>query len=154
MKRITIVLCLLIHFVYGQENKYLDSLLKAKSNFKLKINTLNDSIKNIDLAIATYKSKQLLKNISDSLITSTCKGNAKLKSNPTVTADIISIIKDGTRIIILDYIDNYFGVCTDSVCGYLNEMWVNKNEKIYDYMRLKEKEEAERDKLIEERKLL
>ncbi len=155
MKRFFIILLLLINIAYGQEDKYIDSLLQIKTKLRLKLGLLNDTLKNIDLAIYSYKAKQILKNVSDSSLVTTCRGdNAKLKANPTVVADIIATLKAGTQVIILDYVDDYFGVCVDSICGYINEMWLDKNDKIFDFMRLKEKEAVDRQRMIEERKTL
>jgi len=79
--------------------------------------------------------------------------NAKLKKAPDVMGEIILTLEKGEKIIILDYVDDFFGVCVNSVCGYMHETWILKNGKLDEFTRLKIQEKKELNKLDYERKV-
>ena len=43
----------------------------------------------------------------------------------------------------MDYKDGYFAVCADSICGYMNDFWIKKDDKINEFIETKETEEKE-----------
>jgi len=56
------------------------------------------------------------------------------------------------EVIVLDYIDGYFGICAGSVCGYTNEMWLNKTDEIKTFISLKKKQRRELKALADAKK--
>lgn len=114
---------------------------------------LNDSIKIIDLEINAIKSIEIQKMITNSTLKATVQKGAKLKKNPDVFSELIIVLLEDKEVTILDYFDGYFGVCTDSICGYMSGLWINQNNKINEFIRLKEDEKKELERLENEQKI-
>jgi len=136
----------------AQENT-ISELENIKKEILHQINILNDSIKRIDYEINAIKSNEIQKMITDSTLKSTVRKGAKLKKNPDVYGELITVLSEDKEVAILDYIDGYFGVCTDSICGYMSDLWINKNDKINEFIRQKEEEKKEFERLENEQKL-
>lgn len=140
--------------VYGQKNlgnvKQLEDL---KKNIQFQILILNDSILKIDFQINAIKFQNISKSISDSTITAFVKKGAKLKKSPDVLAELVTTLTEDKKVIILDYQNEFFGVCADSICGYMNQLWINKTPEIREFVQLKENEQKELDRINSERKI-
>jgi len=67
--------------------------------------------------------------------------------------DIIYTFKKDTEVLILDYHDEYFGICFDSICGYVNELWIKRNQKVTDLISLRQQEAKELERIKEENKI-
>lgn len=131
----------------------INQLEKRRKGFSEKINSLKDSISSIDKKIDIIKYKEILKTVKDSTITAIVSKNGKLRNNPYPMGDIIYTFEEDTEVLILDYHQEYFGVCVNSVCGYVNELWVKKNPKLLELVYVKLKEEENLAKIKEENKL-
>lgn len=142
MKITTIIILLFYLNVFSQE-KEISELENLKFELIGKINKLNDSLKKIDKQINFIKSRDIKNLATDSLLTTTARKDAYIKKTPDVLGEIISKLDESKKIVIMDYIDGYFGICTDSICGYMSEMWIQKNDKIYDFIKVKNKEQEE-----------
>ncbi|NBW72272.1 MAG: hypothetical protein EBR24_05750 [Flavobacteriia bacterium] len=136
----------------GQENN-ISELENKKKEIINQINILNDSIKIIDLEINAIKSIEIQKMITNSTLKATVQKGAKLKKNPDVFSELIIVLLEDKEVTILDYFDGYFGVCTDSICGYMSGLWINQNNKINEFIRLKEDEKKELERLENEQKI-
>jgi len=134
-------------------NNEINQLEKKRKGFSEKINSLKDSIASIDKKIDIIKYKEILKTVKDSTITAIVSKNGKLRNNPYPMGDIIYTFEEDTEVLILDYHQEYFGVCVNSVCGYVNELWVKKNPKLLELVYVKLKEEENLAKIKEENKL-
>lgn len=119
-----------------------DSILKVKAVLKVKELKRVDSIKRI-----------ITKYAEDSLLTSVAKSNSKLKDKPKIYADIIETYNNKKEYIILDYINGFFKVSTDSKHGFVSEMYFNqKSVLLKEFIRVKDieyKEEYRKEKLRE-----
>ena len=104
-------------------------LESSKKQISDRIILLNDSIRKIDLKINALKSKEFQKIISDSSLVAVAKKNAKIKKAPEVMGEIILTLGEDKKVVILDYHNEFFGVCVDSICGYMSEIWIIGNEK-------------------------
>ncbi|MNF94551.1 hypothetical protein D3C84_772640 [compost metagenome] len=154
MKKILLFL-FFYSFILNAQNidNEINQLEKKRKGFSEKINSLNDSIANIDKKINVIKSKEILKTVKDSTLTAIVSKNAKLRKRPYVMDDIIYTFEEDTEVLILDYHKEYFGVCINSVCGYVNELWVKKNSKVADLVYVTLKKEEELAKIKEENKV-
>lgn len=134
-------------------NNEITQLEKSRKGFVDKIDSLKDSIAQIDKKINLIKSKEILKAVKDSTLTAIVSKDAKLRKRPFPMDDIIYAFKEDKEVLILDYQDEYFGVCVDEVCGYVNELWVKRNQKVNDLINIRIKEKKELEKIKEENKL-
>ena len=66
---------------------------------------------------------------------------------------IITKLTEKKQVTLLDYFDGYFGVCTDSICGYMSELWIEKDKKIHEFIKVKKQEQKELERLEYENKL-
>ncbi|MCF8714479.1 hypothetical protein JM658_06500 [Joostella atrarenae] len=152
MRIITLIILLVSLNVLSQEREISD-LEKLKQDLTTDINKLNDSLKKVEIQIAVLKSKEIKKMVSDSSLVSTAREGAYIKKSSNVMGEIITKLTEKKEVILLDYFDGYFGVCTDSICGYMSEMWIEKNEKIYEFIKVKKQEQKELKRLEYENKL-
>ena len=153
MKNLVFLILIFSSFMFlGQENN-ISELENKKKEIINQINILNDSIKIIDLEINAIKSIEIQKMITNSTLKATVQKGAKLKKNPDVFSELIIVLLEDKEVTILDYFDGYFGVCTDSICGYMSGLWINQNNKINEFIRLKEDEKKELERLENEQKI-
>ena len=154
MKKIFILIFLTSSLARAQE--YVEQIKKlenSKKQISEKIILLNDSIKKIELKINTLKSKDFQKTISDSSLVAVARKNAKIKKTPNILGEIILTLGEDKKVIILDYHNDFFGVCVDSICGYMSEVWIIANEKTREFVKIKRQQEKEIERLKDERKL-
>jgi hypothetical protein len=90
--------------------------------------------------------------ISDSTLKATVKKGAKLKKTAHPVGEIITTLLEDKEVIILDYSNGYFGVCTDSICGYMSDLWIKKNDEISEFVKSKETEVRALKRLEREQK--
>jgi hypothetical protein len=131
----------------------LTKLEKQKIEVLNQIKILTDSVKGIDLKINIIKSQEIRKMINDSTLNATVSSGAKLKKSPNPLGELITVLTEDKKVIILDYKDGYFGVCTESICGYMSDVWIKRNDKINSFIQTKIAEEKELKRLETERKL-
>ena len=128
-------------------------LENIKSNYLKNITALTDSINKIDLQIQMVKSRETLSAIKDSSITAIAIKFGKLKKKPEVTSEILYELQKDEKVIILDYKDEFFGVCVNKICGYMNEMWITKTERVTNFIEFKNNEKEKLKILNYERKI-
>lgn len=129
-----------------QDISKIDVLEKRKVELEAKINLLKDSLSDIVLSIASIKLEDAIGAVKQSGIDTYCKDLAKLKDQPHPLGNQIFEVKTRRQIIVLDYIDGYFGVKVDTIFGYMNEIWIEKDSAIMNFVILKN---AERKKQVE-----
>ena len=132
---LTYLTFLIITFSYSQTDGKINDLEKQKSKIELKIKNLTDSVGKIDFKIAELKSKEFLDKIKSSSLTAIARNGAKLKNDPNVLAGIITTFSENEKVIILGYKNGYFEVCQGSICGYINEIWIKKNNSISEFIK-------------------
>ncbi len=120
---------------YSQTNNEIVELENKKEKFELDVQILTDSIKRIDLKIAQLKSKRFTEKIRDSSLTTIARKGAKLKGDSNVFADIIIVFKEDKEVIILDYKEGYYEICQGSLCGYMSEIWLKKNNSTSEFIK-------------------
>ncbi len=137
------------NFLQAQSKEELIRLKATKNRLLLNKKLIEDSLVNIESKISNYNLSLLNDTAKTSKIENIgfCKSEAKLKLNPMPLSDILLIIPKGTFVKILDYIDGYFGVCYNGKCGYLSEIYIEENEILSDYVKLKENQKEELKKL-------
>lgn len=147
MKKILLLMIFISSFTSAQNNNDEINLLVKKINkFNTSILSLKDSIKNIELNIEKLKSRDVLKSIKDSSIVTIALKDGSLKKAPLVGGDIILTLQKDSEVLVTDYIDGYFNVCVESVCGFINELWIKEN---YAVNKLKELKIIKKEKLLE-----
>ncbi len=152
MKIIAIIILFSSINLFSQETE-ISELQKLKQSLTSELGKLNDSLKKVNIQIAALKSKEIIKTVSDSSLISTARKGAYIKKSSNVLGEIITKLTEEKQVVLLDYFEGFFGICTDSVCGYMNEMWIDKNEEIYEFIKVKEQELKELKKLEDENKL-
>jgi hypothetical protein len=144
MRKLIIIFTFFPVLVYSQS---LEKLEKERERIAKQIIVMQDSLKKIDLAIHNIKSVEILSQSKDSSIIAFALLNAKLKKNPTVMSEIILEIPFKRKVVVLDYDQNFFGVCVDSICGYMNELWLVPTKQTDDLKKLKIQQKNELKKL-------
>ncbi|MCH7784398.1 MAG: hypothetical protein IIB06_03130 [Bacteroidetes bacterium] len=138
---------------FAQQNEISD-LENKKKEILSQIKILNDSIKKIELQINAIKLKEIQKMISNSTLKAIVLKGAKLKKTASPWGELITSLSEDKEVIILDYNDSYFRVCVGSICGFMSDVWIKKDDKIYKFIRLKEAEDAVERELKRELKRL
>lgn len=153
MKKLILILLIQSTLLNAQNSIKIENLEKQKNALKENIVKLNDSIKKIDLIISKLNSEEFLSQIKDSSITATAIKNASLRIKPSVTDDVIMTLSENKKVMVLDYYNGYFGVCVDSICGYMSDVWIQRDEKVNKLMQIRIQEKEELEKLKEEQKI-
>ena len=149
MKKLIFLFLLLTSSIVLSQNIEISILENLKKELSSEIIVLNDSIKKIELQINAIKSKEIQQMISDSTLRAIARKNARLKNKDY---EQISALIEDKEIIILDYGNDYFSVCIDSICGIMHEVWINKNDKIRKFIKAKDDEQKALKKLVREQK--
>jgi hypothetical protein len=124
----------------------IDSLTKIQSKLISQISILNDSIASIERQKEAIKSIEYKKQFNALVgIKVTIRKDKVLKKSPDVLSDDVGNVRAGQIVVIKDYSYGYCGVCSDSVCGYINEMWIEKDSIFKSYLKFQD-EEIERKK--------
>jgi hypothetical protein len=154
MKKVIFLIFTFSIVVNGQTKKdsinYYETL---KKTLESKVLTLKDSIQKIELKIRIIKSVEIQKSVSDSSLIGITEKGAKLKKKPEIHGDILIEFSEPKKVIILDYHDDFFGVCVDSICGYMNKMWIEKNKQIDAFVKMKIEQEIQLIQIDKERKI-
>jgi len=153
MKTLFSILCLFSANILSAQNERVQELEKQKIVIAEKIEILKDSINKLDSEINKIKSNEIKKMISDSSIIATTTNGAKLKSIPDPFAKPIIVLQKNTTVILIDYYDGYFGVCADTVCGYLSDVWIQRTKEVQNLINIKEKQQRELKLLTNEQYL-
>lgn len=150
MKKLLIFVLLVSQFSLLAQNENVKELEEKQTLIESRIVLLEDSLKEIKKQINHLKSINIRQLAKDSTLIGVVYKNAKLKEQPKPLGELISTLVEGDTVFILDYTDHYFGVCSDNYCGYMNEMWVKKNDEIWQFIKVKKREARELEKLKEE----
>ncbi|QNK78082.1 hypothetical protein H7F37_03080 [Winogradskyella sp. PAMC22761] len=153
MKKTIFLIIIFISIKSFAQQAGITELENQKTKVLNQIKILTDSVKNIELEIIAIKSKEIQKMVNDSTLKATVRRGAKLKKSASPVGELIGILTEDKEVVILDYKDGYFGVCTDSICGYMSDLWINKNDKINEFINTKETEEKELKRLETEYRL-
>jgi predicted nuclease with TOPRIM domain len=150
MKNILLLGFLISTFSSFAQDDELNKLKENKSLLESKIESLEDSLKVVKQEINKLESENIRQLAQDSTLIGIVKNNAKLKEEPSPLGDLIATLNEEDTVYILDYTDNYFGVCSENYCGYMNELWIKKNNQISQFIKVKNTEAYELEKLKEE----
>lgn len=132
MKQIIFFLSFLLStFIFSQENEQIEGLEHQKHQLKLKIKIFQDSLEQINIRIAEIESEEFLKKINDSTLTAIAKKGAKLIKSQHPLSEILIVLETDSEVVLLDYDNSYgfFKVCSNTFCGFMNEIWIKSNEK-------------------------
>lgn len=140
MKKSIFLMIFLVSTFGSLEAQNLDSLRKAKVRMTNCVSLINDSIKNIDAQITVLETKLVIKKYKESTLKVVCRKEAKLRNNPDPLSSISATLPAGSIVTIIDYLDGYLGVCSDTLCGYLNDIWINPTEESNRFIAIKKEE--------------
>ena len=124
----------------AQEKDQIEDLKRSKTELKLRIIAIEDSIKAIDIKISEAKSLEFRNRIKDSSLIAYTRKGAKLKRGPSPSDEIIKIFEENTKVIIIDYKDGYFSVCINLYCGFMSEVWIKMTDLTSEFLSLKKNE--------------
>ena len=146
MKKILMFVIFISGFMSAQNNNDEINLLVKKINkYNTNILSLKDSIKKIELDIEKIKSKEVLKTSNNSPIVAIALKDGSLKKTPSVGGEEILTLDKESEILVTDYMNGFYKVCVNSVCGYMNELWIKKN---YEVNKLRDLKIIEKEKLL------
>ena len=135
----------------AQDNKELERLLQLKELVSKEIIQLQDSVKKIEAEIKSIEYDNALRLISDSAITTMSKGRAIIRRTPSPSEKPLVVLDKPTKLILLDFVDGYFGVLADSIYGYISDMWIEQDERIKKFLEAKRLESEKLSQLAQER---
>lgn len=142
------------HLCFGQQNSLeIQKIKKTKNMIENRISSLQDSVLSLNLKIEALEKASLKELIKDSSLVSYCLAGAKLRGSTNILDKVIQTFNNNEKIIILDYSFGYFGVFVDNQFGYMNEIWVAKNENIKKYIEIKQKEEERLKEIARQRNI-
>lgn len=134
MKKIILIFFLIFFKVCYSQVQEVDKLIELKKGLVKKNQVILDSIKTIDLEIDKITAKEKLIKIKDSLFVATILKSGKILKKPSHFSDVILNISEDLKVLLFDYSNGFFGVCTDSVCGYVDGIWVKTTPKLISFM--------------------
>ena len=145
MRKVFMFLFLTSSLIRGQEStETIDKLENSKKEILSKMNLSKDSIRKIDLIINRLQFENFQKITSDSTVVAVAIKNGKIKKTPDVMGEVILTLEEDKKIIIKDYHNDYFSVCTDSICGYMSYNWIRGNElELSKFIRTKKLRDSE-----------
>ncbi|MFV8332301.1 hypothetical protein [Flavobacterium sp. GSP14] len=161
MKKIyLLVLAFISFFVSSQNNNQeINSLIDKINKHNGKILSLKDSVKLIELEIQKIKSKKVLTLSKSSQLSAIAVKDGSLKKLPLLGSDEIFTLSSDTEILVTDYVNGYYKVCINSICGFMNEVWLKSNREIDNLKEIRtiEKENIlalkEQQRIIQQKKI-
>lgn len=126
-------ICCAMTFIKAQSESLSDLQLK-KVDFQKRIKSLGDSIIITDKKIAKLNSKKALSEVQNIKIEALIVSGGKIKDAPTPVANIIETLAEERKVFILDYVDEYFKVCDEQLCGYVSTLWIASSPEIVRYI--------------------
>lgn len=150
--------------VIDERKRKKDSIIKMKLLIEKRKDSIEESKRIAELneikRIDSIK-PNILEYAADSLLTFTARSGASIKVHPEPSSKIIESFYYETKVVVLDYVNNYFKVCADNKCGYLSEIFWRKkinskteNELVSEFINIKTREESEKNHTEEEDRLL
>lgn len=151
-------------FVFSQNKDLINDYSNKKIKIEKKISVLQDSIKFINEQIDKLNRDKIINENKNITTKTTIKENAKIRETNSPLANIIFTAKKEENVLVLDYDSDYFKVCLDNICGYVNSLWIKKNEDmekmiivknaILENIRIKAQKEEEKRSIAEKQKLI
>ena len=123
------------------QKKEVSILENQKEEIQNKINSLKDSLVDIENKIEKIKSKEFSKVVNKTAVTKVkIRSGSSLFEKPTAFSEKIIEFDKDMQVSVFDYKNNYFKVCAGSYCGYVNSVWVESNPEIDRFVRIKKSE--------------
>ncbi|CAL2081653.1 hypothetical protein [Tenacibaculum sp. 190524A05c] len=119
----------------SQVDQDLKKLRIKREQLEKKILELNKSLNDVEKEIRFHEANLLRKKLKDSLITTTIRSGGKIKDGPHPLAKILKKLSEKRKVVVVSYENDYFKVCLEDMCGYINEMWVSQNQSTKDLIR-------------------
>lgn len=126
--------CGLATFNIKAQSTNLIDLVAKRERFQFQIKSLNDSLSVIDRKIASVNSTLEFSQMPNVKIEAVISKRGKIKDAPSPLANEIKVFADEKKIIILDYVDEYFKVCDGDVCGFASTLWIVNSPEIEQYV--------------------
>tara|TARA_Y100000815_G_scaffold261174_1_gene273313 strand:+ start:128 stop:730 length:603 start_codon:yes stop_codon:yes gene_type:complete len=141
MKSIFIYSFFLITTLYSaQAEEQIKHLLSERKKLEVVQSRILDSINQIDLKIQKIKSSEIKQKIKDSSLVAYLRISTKIKDEPTALGKPLATLPANSEVIILDYSEGYYQICSDLICGYINEIWVIPSQDLRRYVDIKKGE--------------
>ena len=133
MKKIILLTSIIIVFLPSalfSQSSELSDLKMIKEELTLQKKAITDSIKAIDTRIAYLKSKdQDIVPEGKNYIAAKVRIEAKIKNKPDALGVVLGFVGEGQTVKLYEYFGNgYWSVTCDSISGYTNDMYINKNK--------------------------
>lgn len=135
---------------------YQDSINLVNDYHQNKMATYKDTIKSLQHRINTLIAEEGSNDDSDTLLIGIVKYGAIIKEKPESLSDILFEFDEFDKLVLLDYNNEYFKVCKDSICGYISQVWMEPSNEIDAYISAKKTElqEIENQKTKEDANIL
>lgn len=128
---LSFVVCSIIN-IAAQSN--ITDLESKKLLYQTQIKSLNDSIRLIDKKIGILNSKIALSQSTNVKLDATIRKGGRVRDTPSPVGNDVYIIETEKKVFIIDYNDDYFKVCSEEGCGYINSVWIQPSEEINRYI--------------------
>ncbi|MEG9326555.1 hypothetical protein V6B16_01280 [Salinimicrobium catena] len=124
------LLILTTSFSAFSQASQIEIIEKNKEEVIQKIGILQDSLKTLNEELGKLKSAQILKDIKEKPVLSIAEKGSNIKDKPSITGNRILEIDEDTPIQVLGVQDDYYQVCVSDICGYMHEMFIQKNKEV------------------------
>jgi len=144
MKKTFLLLIYLLPLSFVAHGQYkIDSLNQIKNKVMNQILDLNKFLITIDSQIKIQQNLLLLTEIKGGTIYGICKDSVSLRVFPEIESDVTIKLYKGDRVKIIDYSKGFVGVCKDSFCGYVSDVFLEKTEEVVNFVKYHENKEVE-----------
>lgn len=134
MKKNTFTLLAVLLATTIQAQSKIQELENKKRAFQTQIKSLNDSISQIDKKIGILNSKIALSQTNNVKINAVIRKGGRVKEAPNPVGSDLYITQADKQVFIVDYTDEYFKVCSDEGCGFINSVWIQPSEEVNQYV--------------------
>tara|TARA_R110002020_G_scaffold296658_1_gene512317 strand:+ start:111464 stop:112066 length:603 start_codon:yes stop_codon:yes gene_type:complete len=121
----------------AQAEEEIKLLLNERKKLEMVQSRIIDSISQIDTKIQEIKSSEIKLKIKDSSLIAYLRISTKIKDEPTALGKPLATLPANSKVIILDYSEGYYHICSDLICGFINEMWVIPSQELRQYVDIK-----------------
>lgn len=134
MKKTIYTLLTVLFATIIQAQSKIQDLENKKHAFQTQIKSLSDSISLIDKRISILNSKLALSQTNNVKINAVIRKGGRVKDVPNPVGNDLYITQADKQVFIVDYTDEYFKVCSDEGCGFINSVWIQPSEEVNQYV--------------------
>jgi len=119
--------------LFSQDSITVQNLQKLEKDLQNQITLLSDSLTKVQIEINRIEKVEYLEKLENDTLFSlsvVCKSNGNLRSADNDISEIVRKISKGDTLKLVDYKDGYWLASIEKLIGYINEVCIEKTDKI------------------------